>query len=89
MLTLSCNEINNKQKAVEIALGQFKKGIVVTTMAIYNQKKKLIEGDPYSDNIQDVITWIDNENKINDDSEIKDIRNRFLDIARRLNNCIN
>jgi len=88
-LNISCDEISNQQKAADFALNKFKNGIVATTMAVYRQKKKETEGDPYSDNIKDVIAWLENEEKINDDLDIKNSRDLYLEIARRINNCIN
>lgn len=88
-LTLSCNEINNQQKAADFALNQFKKDLVATTMEIYRLKKREIEGNPYSQNINEVKIWIDNEEKINGDLEIKSLSLKYLAIAERINKCIN
>lgn len=88
-LNISCDEINNHQEAADFALNKFKNGMVATTLAVYRQKKKETEGDPYSDNMKDVIVWLENEEKINDDLDIKNSRDMYLEIARRLNNCIN
>jgi hypothetical protein len=88
-LTLSCDEINNQQKAVDSALNQFKNDFVATTMEIYRLKKREIEGNQYSKNIEEVQRWIDNENEINEDTEIKNILDLYLDIAIRIKNCIN
>lgn len=84
---LICEQVNNVNKAILRALKD-NKLFLLQLIEKFKENKKKLEGNPNSNDINDIQTWIDNENKINSTPQIQGVVKKYLDTIRKISLCL-
>lgn len=81
---ISCDEINDENIARLTALKD-NKPMLLEFIESFKQKKKETEGNPYSEDIEEIQRYIDNERDIND--KLKGIREKYFEVIKKITKC--